>query len=52
MDIVRMIMFLCDEANSFINGQTMIVDGGMSKRMIYTGDEGWLYTPKDDGSAI
>jgi len=48
MDIVRMIMFLCDDNNSFINGQTMIVDGGMSKRMIYTGDEGWLYTPQDN----
>lgn len=47
MDIVRMIMFLCDDDNSFVNGQTMIVDGGMSKRMIYTGDEGWLYTPNE-----
>lgn len=44
MDIVRTIMFLCDEANGFINGQNITVDGGMSIRMIYSGDEGWSYT--------
>lgn len=44
LDIVRMIMFLCDEENSFINGQNITVDGGMSIRMIYSGDEGWAYS--------
>lgn len=42
-DIVQAVMFLCDERNSFINGHNLFVDGGMSKRMIYTGDEGWTY---------
>jgi len=42
-DIVRAVMFLCDERNSFINAHNLFVDGGMSKRMIYTGDEGWVY---------
>jgi len=42
-DIVRTVMFLCDEENSFINAQNITVDGGMTKRMIYTGDEGWTY---------
>lgn len=41
MDIARAAVFLCDPANSFINGQILTVDGGMTKKMIYTGDEGW-----------
>ena len=27
-DIARMCLFLCDEANDFLNGQTLTVDGG------------------------
>lgn len=34
-DIARMCLFLCDEANDFINGQTLNVDGGATIRMIY-----------------
>ena len=40
-DIARAAVFLCDPANSFINGQIITVDGGMTRKMIYTGDEGW-----------
>lgn len=40
-DIVRIVMFLCDENSSFINAENITVDGGMSKRMIYHGDEEW-----------
>ena len=43
MDIARAVLFLCDEQNSFIDGETITVDGGMTKRMIYDGDEGWSY---------
>jgi len=43
MDIVRTVFFLCNEDNSFINGQNIVVDGGMSKLMIYTEDYGWHY---------
>ncbi|AHM57862.1 putative oxidoreductase (plasmid) [Peptoclostridium acidaminophilum DSM 3953] len=42
-DVARAVMFLCDEANSFINGENITVDGGMSKLMIYSGDDGWQY---------
>ena len=35
-DIARMCLFLCDEANDFINGQNITIDGGMTKKMIYT----------------
>lgn len=44
-DISRAILFLCDEQNSFVNGQAFTIDGGMSVRMIYAGDEGWSLNP-------
>lgn len=34
-DIARMCLFLCGEENDFINGQNIIIDGGMTKKMIY-----------------
>ncbi|HIY88831.1 MAG TPA: SDR family oxidoreductase [Candidatus Bacteroides pullicola] len=34
-DIARAILFLCDEKNDFINGQTLTVDGGVTRKMIY-----------------
>jgi len=43
MDIARVVMFLCDEENSFITGENITVDGGMTKLMIYSGDDGWEY---------
>ena len=43
-DIFRAVLFLSDGENSFIDGETLTVDGGMTRRMIYTGDEGWAYT--------
>lgn len=42
-DIARVVLFLCREENSFINAADITVDGGMTKKMIYTGDEGWHY---------
>lgn len=34
-DIARVCLFLCDPANNFIIGQNIVVDGGMTKKMIY-----------------
>ena len=34
-DIARTVVFLCDEKNDFINGQTITVDGGVTRKMIY-----------------
>ena len=34
-DIARTCLFLADEQNDFITGQNIVVDGGMTKRMIY-----------------
>lgn len=42
-DIVNAVMFLCSEKSSFITGQDIIVDGGMTKQMIYHDDCDWYY---------
>lgn len=42
-DISNMVLFLCSDKAGFISGETFIVDGGMSKRMIYHGDWNWYY---------
>lgn len=34
-DIVKACMYLTDKDNDFVNGANIIVDGGMTKRMIY-----------------
>lgn len=44
-DIAAMVLFLCSEAAGFITGENITIDGGMSKQMIYHGDEGWTYHP-------
>jgi len=44
-DIVHAVMFLCDEGSGFITGQDIIVDGGMTKLMVYHHDYGWTYKP-------
>ena len=47
-DVAEMVMFLCDHKKSgFITGQNFVVDGGMSKLMIYHGDKGWEYNPNE-----
>lgn len=44
-DIVNAVLFLCSEQSSFITGQVLPVDGGMTKLMIYHNDDGWEYHP-------
>lgn len=46
VDVARIAMFLCHEYNSFINGENINVDGGMTKLMIYNDDNGWKYNNK------
>lgn len=41
LDIANMALFLCSEQAGFITGENIRIDGGMSKQMIYHGDNGW-----------
>ena len=34
-DIVRACLFLTDEQNDFLTGQNLVIDGGMTRKMIY-----------------
>ena len=40
-DIANAVLFICSEESSFITGENICVDGGMTKLMIYHGDHGW-----------
>lgn len=40
-DISEMILFLCSDKAGFITGENICIDGGMTKLMIYHGDNGW-----------
>lgn len=41
MDIANMVLFLCSPKASFITGENICIDGGMTTQMIYHGDNGW-----------
>lgn len=41
MDIANMVLFLCSEKAGFITGENICIDGGMTRHMIYHGDNGW-----------
>lgn len=40
-DIAKAILFLVSDEASFIDGQNLCIDGGMTKLMIYHNDYGW-----------
>jgi NAD(P)-dependent dehydrogenase (short-subunit alcohol dehydrogenase family) len=42
-DIAAMCLFLCSNQASFITGQNFVVDGGMTRQMIYHNDLGWEF---------
>ena len=44
-DIANMVLFLCSEKAGFITGENIVIDGGMTKQMIYHNDCGWSYMP-------
>ena len=43
MDITHMVLFLCSDKAGFITGENICIDGGMTKQMIYHGDNGWRF---------
>ena len=40
-DIANMVLYLCSDMASFITGENICIDGGMTKQMIYHDDFGW-----------
>ena len=40
-DIANMVLYLCSDMASFITGENICIDGGMTRLMIYHGDHGW-----------
>lgn len=47
-DIAEMVLFLCSDKAGFINGENICIDGGMTKLMIYHGENGWTYGAKEN----
>ena len=41
LDIANMALYLCSDKASFITGENICIDGGMTRQMIYHGDWGW-----------
>ncbi len=41
LDIANMVLYLCSDRAGFITGENICIDGGMTKQMIYHGDNGW-----------
>ena len=44
IDIANMVLDLCSDMSGFITGENICIDGGMTRKMIYHGDNGWLLT--------
>ena len=40
-DIASMVLFLSSDEAGFITGENIVIDGGMTRQMIYHGDNGW-----------
>lgn len=40
-DIANMVLYLCSDMAGFISGENICIDGGMTRQMIYHGDNGW-----------
>lgn len=40
-DIAQMVLYLCSSAAGFIDGENIVIDGGMTRLMIYHNDFGW-----------
>ena len=47
LDIANMVLYLCSDKASFITGENICIDGGMTRQMIYHGDNGWSLSPME-----
>ena len=41
-DVSQMVLYLCSDKASFISGENICIDGGMTKQMIYHNDYNWI----------
>lgn len=48
LDIANMVLYLCSDKAGFITGENICIDGGMTKQMIYHGDNGWTLKQTDN----
>ncbi|MCL2075866.1 MAG: SDR family oxidoreductase [Betaproteobacteria bacterium] len=48
-DIAEMALYLCSDKAGFITGENIIVDGGMSRLMVYHNDYGWALEKQETG---
>lgn len=51
-DIASLALFLCSDEAGFITGENINVDGGMSRLMIYHGDNGWTVEDPTYGNSF
>ena len=42
-DIAEMVLYLCSDKADFITGENIVIDGGMSKLMVYHNDHVWEF---------
>lgn len=48
LDIANMVLYLCSDKASFITGENICIDGGMTKQMIYHAEHGWTLNRDND----
>ncbi|MBO7309858.1 MAG: SDR family oxidoreductase [Clostridia bacterium] len=48
LDIANMVLYLCSDMAGFITGENICIDGGMTRQMIYHGENGWTLDKKAD----
>ena len=47
LDIANTVLYLCSDKAGFITGENICIDGGMTRLMIYHGDNGWRLSPME-----
>jgi len=48
LDIANMVLYLCSDKAGFITGENICIDGGMTRQMIYHGENGWCLKKVDE----
>lgn len=47
-DVCELAMFLASDAAGFITGEEIVLDGGMSRLMVYHGEHGWTFQSEEE----